>query len=68
MSFYWKQIRQTVRRFYPAMIDPQFASTFYFDQRLNIDAVKLLPGEYFVTTSVEYSAWLLCFRLHLRSA
>ena len=50
MSFYWKQIRQTVRRFYPAMIDPQFASTFYFDQRLNIDAVKLLPGEYFVTT------------------
>lgn len=32
------------------MIDPQFASNFYFDQRLNIDAVKLLPGEYFVTT------------------
>jgi len=32
------------------MVDPQFASSFYFDQRLNIDAVKLLPGEYFVTT------------------
>ena len=32
------------------MIDPQFASNFYFDQRLSIDAVKLLPGEYFVTT------------------
>ena len=32
------------------MITPQFASNFYFDQRLNIEAVKLLPGEYFVTS------------------
>lgn len=32
------------------MIDPQFASNFYFDQRLSAEAVKLLPGEYFVTT------------------
>lgn len=32
------------------MIDPQLASNFYFDQRLNIEAVKLSPGEYFVTT------------------
>lgn len=31
------------------MVDPQFASNFYFDQRLNVEAVKLLPGEYFVT-------------------
>ncbi|HNS58384.1 MAG TPA: chemoreceptor glutamine deamidase CheD, partial [Nitrosomonas europaea] len=32
------------------MVNPQFASNFYFDQRLNTEAVKLLPGEYFVTT------------------
>ncbi|WP_347888772.1 chemoreceptor glutamine deamidase CheD [Nitrosomonas europaea] len=32
------------------MVDPQFASNFYFDQRLKAEAVKLLPGEYFVTT------------------
>jgi len=32
------------------MTDPQFASNLYFDQRLNIDAVKLLPGEYYVTS------------------
>lgn len=31
------------------MVDPQFASNFYFDQRLKVEAVKLLPGEYFVT-------------------
>lgn len=31
------------------MVDPQFASNFYFDQRLNVEAVKLLPREYFVT-------------------
>lgn len=32
------------------MINPQIASNFYFDQRLNMEAVKLLPGEFFVTT------------------
>ena len=31
------------------MIDPQFASSFYFDRHLNMDAIKLLPGEYYVT-------------------
>lgn len=47
--FYWEQTQQTVWQFYLIMIDPQFASNFYFDQRLNVDTVKLLPGEYFVT-------------------
>jgi len=32
------------------MVNPQIASNFYFDQRLNMEAVKLLPGEFFVTT------------------
>jgi chemotaxis protein CheD len=32
------------------MVNSQHASNFYFDQMLNIDAVKLLPGEYYVTT------------------
>jgi chemotaxis protein CheD len=32
------------------MVNPQHASNFYFDQKLNLDAVKLLPGEYYVTT------------------
>lgn len=31
------------------MIEEQVASNFYFDQALNSQAVKLLPGEYFVT-------------------
>lgn len=32
------------------MIDPQFATNLYFDQRLKTEAVKLLPGEYYVTS------------------
>lgn len=32
------------------MINPQHATNFYFDQNFNLDAVKLLPGEYYVTT------------------
>lgn len=32
------------------MVNPQHASSFYFDQALGLDAVKLLPGEYYVTT------------------
>jgi len=31
------------------MVDEQVASNFYFDQALNSQAVKLLPGEYYVT-------------------
>jgi chemotaxis protein CheD len=31
------------------MVEEQVASNFYFDQALNSQAVKLLPGEYFVT-------------------
>lgn len=32
------------------MVNPQHARNFYFDQNLNLDVVKLLPGEYYVTT------------------
>ncbi|MGG7054416.1 chemoreceptor glutamine deamidase CheD [Nitrosomonas sp. ANs5] len=32
------------------MINPHHATNFYFDQYFNLDAVKLLPGEYYVTT------------------
>lgn len=32
------------------MIDSQFASNLYFDPYLNMEAVKLLPGEYFITS------------------
>jgi chemotaxis protein CheD len=31
------------------MVDEQVASNYYFDQALNSQAVKLLPGEYYVT-------------------
>lgn len=31
------------------IVDEQVASNFYFDQALNCQAVKLLPGEYYVT-------------------
>ena len=31
------------------IIDDQVATNFYFDKNFNSQAVKLLPGEYYVT-------------------